>query len=314
MEAIIHIGMPKAGSSSIQVFLKRNAAALAAQGFRHAPLNPAYGSQYELAATGVIGAGGKLQDAVARRLLGTPEKAAQRAYVEGYRTWLDTARAHWREPRFIASSEHILPWLGNNAARIAVMDDFLRARFTSVRYLLYLRPQPDFLVSSYSERIRRGEVTDFATHLAEGWPMLDYDARVRLWEGVVGAGRLDVRLMVPDALAGGELIADFCSATGIDPAGLAMPGRINPALSVEAIAMRRRLNRVLAVRRPDGKRSRSYRVALRVLGWFLPRPGTRPGLDPAQRAAIENRFAATNEALRARRFPDRAALFSPATG
>lgn len=308
MKALIHIGLPKAGSSSIQEFLRLNGAALAARGVRHAPLDPRFGSQFELAATGRHLAGDGVSDTAAQLVLGLRGPQDLAAYVARYRQFLDVGLAAWTQPQFVASSEHIHPWLGK-PAQIAALHGFLNARFSAVRYVLYLRAQAEVLLSAYSERIRRGESPGLQSHLDARLPRLNYAAQVRQWEGVVGAGRLEVRLLVPDALLGGDLIADFCALMAVSPEGLAKPRRMNPALSVEEIAARRWLNRWLPVRRADGSRNPMYQRGLRLALALGPKTRTRLTLSETQRAAIEARVAPWNEALRAQRFPHRASLF-----
>ncbi len=308
MKALIHIGMPKAGSSSIQEFLKINREVLSSRGIRYAPFNPDFGSQYELAATGLAGAGKGIRDGTARQVLGLNSAEDEAAYVARYRAFLDAGLAEWREDLFVGSSEHIQPWLARSET-IAALDIFLRNRFDAVRYVVYLRPQADTLLSSYSERIRRGETLDFETHLQGRLKALNLNQIVKLWETAVGADRLDARLLVRDALTGGDLIHDFCAALDTPGDGLRAPGRMNTALSREEIALHRRLNRVLPVRRAGGAPNPFHLAALRGLGVFLRRPGTPLTLTNAQKAEIETHFAASNERLRARRFAQRARLF-----
>lgn len=308
MKAIIHIGMPKAGSSSIQEFLKINREALLARGIRYAPLNPAFGSQFELAATGVVLSGGSIRDEDARKVLQLRTPADERAYVDRYRAVLDAGLRDWAEPLFVGSSEHILPWM-DTPEPIAALDAFLNARFDEVRYVLYLRAQAEHLLSSYSERIRRGETLDLATHIEKRSKHLNLNHIARRWESVVGVGRLTIRLLTRDALVGGDLIQDFCAVLGTGRDGLTAPPRMNTALSVEEIALRRRLNRWLPVRRSGGGENFAYQTALRFAGRRLPRPGTPLTLTPELRAQIDATFAHSNERLRARRFPGRTTLF-----
>ncbi|MCB1346035.1 MAG: hypothetical protein KDK09_12450 [Rhodobacteraceae bacterium] len=308
MRAVIHIGMPKTGSSSIQEFLKLNREALLSRGIRYAPLNPAFGSQFELAATGVVGAGQTIRDAHSRLILQLPTPQAEAAYVDRYRQFLDDGLAHWTEDLFIASSEHIQPWL-HQAAMMQALDRFLTARFTDVRYVIYLRDQAELMISSWSERIRRGETLDFDTHLDGRLKALNFNWIVTKWEEAVGADRLDVRLLTRDALVQGDLIHDFCAVMGTPRAGLAEPARMNTALSTQEAAVRRRVNRWLPVRRRNGRFSPLHYGLVRAL--MLVRRGvlTPLTLPPEARTRIAQHFARSNERLRARRFPDRTSLF-----
>lgn len=308
MKALIHIGLPKVGSSSIQEFLKINRTALLTRGIRYAPFNPDFGSQYELAAAGVVGAGRRIVDQPARLVLGLRTEADDPAYVERYRAFLDGALPGWTEERFVASSEHIQPWL-HNAELIGALDRFLSERFSEVRYVVYLRRQADILISSYSERIKRGEKLDFDSHLAGRLKTLNFNQIVQKWENAVGADRLDVRLLSRDALVGGDLIDDFCAVMGTTREGLEEPARMNTALSVEEAALRRRLNRWLPVRRRNGDYNRVYFRILSALMRLGPRTRTPLALTDPQRAQVEEHYARSNERLRARRFVSRKTLF-----
>jgi hypothetical protein len=308
MKAIIHIGLPKAGSSSIQEFLSINRDALIERGIRHAPYDPSKGSQFELPVTALDLVDKPVPESPPRAILGLHTTADRVRYAQAYTAWLDDGLARWNEPLFVASSEHLQPWL-NGAATIGALDSFLSARFTSVRYVLYLRRQADLIVSAYSERVRRGETMAFEAHMERRFKALNLFAIVQRWEKVVSADRLDVRLLAPGTPAGDDLIADFCTVLGTSPDGLTQPRRMNSALSAEQIALRLRLSRWLRVRRPDGRYNPWYFGALRLLGRGLPKPGTRLTLTEDQRQRVEAHFAASNEALRQHRFPDRPTLF-----
>ncbi len=308
MKALIHFGLPKVGSSSIQEFLKINRQTLLARGIRYAPFNPDFGSQYELAATGVVGAGRSIMDQPARLVLGLRTPADDLAYVERYRAFLDSALPTWSEDLFVASSEHIQPWV-HTAEMIGALDRFLSDRFSEVRYVLYLRRQSDIMLSAYSERIKRGETLSFDTHLAGRLSALNYNRMVLKWEGLVGADRLDVRLLSSDALVGGDLIRDFCAAIGTERDGLIEPGRMNTALSAGEVAIRRRLNRWLPVLGKDGQPNALYFRALAKWMRLRPRPPTPLTLTEPQRKLIEEYYTQSNERLRARRFPGRKTLF-----
>ena len=308
MKALIHIGMPKTGSSTIQAFLKVNGDALRGQGIRHDPVNPRFGSQYELAAAGLVRAGACMSDGVALRVLGLRDPDAQRAYVNAFEARLQKGRQAWGEQVYLGSSEHIHAWL-NRAEQIGALDDLLRLYFDSVQYLVYLRPQSEMVVSAYSERIRRGETLSFNDHFNQRLKALNYWKSLRLWARVVGEERITPRLLTPDALVGGDLLDDFCAIAGIDRAGLKTPPRMNTSLSAEAIALRRRLNRFLPVRNRKGARAKPYQLALRLLERRLPQPGTRLQLTEDQNTSLLSDHAEGNEKLRARYFPERATLF-----
>ena len=307
MKAIIHIGIPKSGTSSIQAFLGMNCAALREQKVLYAPFNPQFGSQFEFATTALEACNAGIAPELERRRLGFASRADQRAYVAAYRDFLDRTLAQSDAQRFIASSEHIHAWL-TTPEQIAALDRFLCARFSEVRYMVYLRAQDELILSSYSEAIRRGATHDFSAHLSRH-ARLNHWARLKHWHQVIGRQRLMIRLLRKDALAGGDLLSDFCAATGIDRCGLHQPPRVNTALSAGEIALRRQLNQRLPVLGSDGQLHPLYR---RALHWLLPltRGAAQPlTLSPAERADIRARNAPGNEKIRKRYFRDRPALF-----
>lgn len=309
MKAIIHIGMPKTGSSSIQEFLALNADQLAQRGFRYARFHARFGSQFELGVSTLTKAGQMINDFTAKRVLGLHDLDAQKEYTARYLDFLDTGLNDWNEPIFLASSEHLVPWLPTPEL-VGHLQDNLQARFADgVRYVLYIRPQIALLTSSYSERMRRGEKISLDTHLEQAVEWANYNQLVWRWEAAIGAENLDVRLMIPDTLESGDLLTDFCAAVGVDPAGLTRPEITNPSLSRAQIQWRYRLNQHLRPLRENGKPNKIYSLAAH-LGDALNLSGNdKLKLTEPQREMVLNSFAQTNEWLRERRFPHRETLF-----
>ena len=292
MKALIHIGIPKSGTSSIQAFLALNRARLARQGVLYAPFTPGFGSQFEFAVTALQACGQTIAPELERRRLGLHSIYDQQAYTARYAQFLDTILQHADARLFLGSSEHLQAWL-RAPRQIAALDSFLRARFVQVDYLVYLRRPEELVISSYSEAVRRGATHDLTTHLARHGTVAHWNA-LKPWVQVVGAGRLTVRLVCPDALHGGDLLTDFATQAGIALPGMERPGLINTALSASEIALRRRLNGILPVLGRHGGLHWSYRAALRVLGPVLARSQQRLNLTVAQRADIRARNAAEN--------------------
>lgn len=307
MKALIHIGIPKSGTSSLQAFLGLNRAALQVQGVLHAPFNPAFGSQFEFPVTALEACGALIRPELERRRLGLGTRAAQANYVAHYTDFLDGLLMDAGAARcFIGSSEHCHAWL-KQPEQVAALDQFLSARFSEVRYLVYLRPQDELVTSSYSEAIRRGATHEFPVHLARH-ARHNHWAGLKPWRAVVGS-RLAVRLTSRDALQGGDLLADFCALAGIDSAGLLRPPRVNAALGAGELALRRRLNRLLPVLGRDGHLHPMYQFALCGLGGIARRDTAALVLTAQQRAQVLDQNHASNEKLRRRYFPERPALF-----
>ena len=307
MKAIIHIGTPKSGSSSIQAFLGMNRNALQRRGVVYAPFNSAFGSQFEFAVTALEGCNQIVPPELERRRLRFGTRADQTAYVAAYRDYLDDMLQRCTGTHFIGSSEHIHAWL-RKPQQIATLDEFLCARFSSVEYLVYLRAQPQLVTSTYSEAIRRGATHDFATHL-ERHAVINHWAQLKPWVHTVTRARLRVRLVCSDVLENGDLLHDFCKYAEIASAGLRQPPRVNAALSLPELALRRRLNQILPVLGRDGRHHWLYRGALRLLCPVVARNPRPLGLTEIQGAEIIARNAEGNEKLRKKLFPMRPALF-----
>ena len=307
MKALIHIGIPKSGTSSIQAFLAMNRARLARQDVLYAPFTPAFGSQFEFAVTALQACGQTIAPELERRTLRLRNIDDQQAYVARYAQFLDTVLERSDARLFLGSSEHLHAWL-RTPDQIAALDDFLCERFAQVDYLVYLRRPEELVISSYSEAIRRGAKHDFTTHLARNGTVAYWKA-LKPWVQVVGAGRLTVRLVCPDALQDGDLLADFAALAGIELRGMQRPARVNAALSAQEIALRRRLNGVLPVLGRNGGLHWGYRAALLALGSVLARDPGRLHLTAAQHADIRARNAAEIERLCKKLCPEFKALF-----
>ena len=310
MKAIIHIGTQKTGTTTIQSFLDLNRAALSSQGIRYEPFTPRNIAQMELGLAAIVRAGETLEVMGKRRAIGVKGRDSQRAFVDRLEARLRTGVAQWPEHSFVASSEQIHAWC-YSPARVAALHDFLTGIFDSVRYVVYYRRQEDFMLSTYSETIRRGEMQTLDEHIDTMIDKMNFNRRVRMWTDVVGAGNLTVRLFDPALMPNRDLLDDFCAQTGIDRGPLQTPPRKNESLSVEEIALYRHLNRRVPMMLPSGAVNPLFVLLVRLLRRRLPSPGTRVQLTEAQRSRIRAQNADANERLRKRNFPELTTLFGP---
>lgn len=309
MKAVIHIGTPKSGTTTIQAFLALNRAALGAQGFRYEPLDPRHSAQLELGLVGMVKAGDTVDAAVKQWALGAYTEASQKAYVDRFEAILAEGVKSWPEHTYIGSSEQVFAWLSNRA-RIEAFDRFLRQYFDSVRYIVYFRPQHELMLSSYSERIKRGETLSFDEHFNQRTDRMNWNFRARLWTDTVGREALSIRLLDAGRMRNGDLLDDFCATAGLDRATLATPPRMNASLSAEEIELYLRLGRHVSARTRRGAPNPVFFALLKLLRMRLPKPGTRLRLTAEQRALVDQASAKSNERLRAEFFPDLDTLFS----
>ncbi|MEP2784439.1 MAG: hypothetical protein ABJO67_12420 [Pseudoruegeria sp.] len=307
MKAIVHIGMPKAGSTTIQTFLQKNISNLQKQSFRYFRNLPKSSSQIEFpaAARGMLGEVIPQTNNMADMFsLRSPED--HKSFLEKFEREFSSKVESWNEDTYLISSEHIVPWT-RKWPHVQAMDDFLKRYFSEVEYLIYVRRQEELILSSYSERIKRGETLSFDEHF-ESRKKYNFMKMIRQWSDGLGRDRLTVRLLERDFLVNGDLLDDYCQVTGIDRAPLSTPGRVNESLSAEATECLRRINRFLSTYEKDGSRN-EFRD--RFQNQLMRKSQTQPNqkMTSVQLAEVRELNAKSNELVRRHWFPERAELF-----
>lgn len=309
MKAIVHIGAPKTGTTTLQAFLHLNAEALRAQGVRFARNVADRGSQFEYPMTAFVRTGTLLPHREQRIRYNAQTQEQQQAeygpYVDQIRRYADTHP----EPVALFSSEHILPWL-NRPDLIQSFHDLMSESFDAVRYVVYYRKPTEMIASSYSERIKRGAALTMDDYLTRQLNRNKSYWRVSTWADTVGRENFDVRLLDKGFLAKGDLISDFCAACGLDETALERPERLNESLSCVAAEALRQLNRRIPELRKDGTTNPLRRGILRVLTQ-LGAEAPRIRLNEQQRRRVGWKRNWVDEKMREDFFPDRKALWSP---
>jgi len=293
--AILHIGLEKTGTTSVQAFLALNRAALAARGFRVPILvDPVF--QHELC---LLAQEDRPAFATLRAVTGTLDPgalAARRAEVAAALTAATTAPGA-EEATFLLSSEFAHSNLVT-AAEVARLAAMLGRWFASVRILVYLRRQDRLAISLLSSRLGGGEVLAPGETLAEAiFPYeadtlpyyFNYAEILANYAAAFGPQALIVREYARTKLVGGDVVADVCASCGIPPHGLAREPAQNTAFTQAALELLAAVNPLL----PPGP-ARDWLVALLV------RDGTGAGgplIGRAQAARILSVCAESNAAL-----------------
>ncbi|WP_068114119.1 hypothetical protein [Tropicimonas marinistellae] len=316
MRAVVHIGLPKTGTTSIQGWLQRNASRLPERGAAydriHYPGKTWRRAQVEIAICQMDRAGRLFpkEHGQTRKVFGLTDLRAQASVAAAYtETFREAVGAH-PDATWVFSCED-LGTLSRTPELVRALDDWMGQFFSDIRYLCYIRRQEDRLLSRYSQVLRQGstQTLDGFLRNASGW---DYFELAQTWVNGVGRDRFSLRLLEPDALAGGDLVADFAQAIGIDPSGLPVPPRANEALSVGVAEFLRRANICLKERgirrRPDVEK-RLREVEKTLMNSAV--SDRRLALSAAQVDQIRRANAQSNEKLRAAFFPERDALFPP---
>jgi hypothetical protein len=212
-KVVVHIGAPKAASTSIQSFLRHNASRLREQGICPldkflVPVRPHGGSRMgphmrsDEILTGPGSATGKIS-----------------SLVDLYCSALDTAAR--------ASECDRLVFFAENLTRLNADRDILIAAFQQVarrfdqRLVLYARRPDLWLESSWKQwvfKVCRASPAHWAIESAgQGFP--DFLSEARAWSAGLGLERLLVRVLDPVALWNEAVLQDFAElvgATGLD--------------------------------------------------------------------------------------------------
>lgn len=332
MKAIIHIGMPKTGTTSIQTWLKSNRVMLESRGVHSTPC-----TVHRLA----------LEHAmfeVATREMGVDEVAAWEGSVHARlddwgrtidskdnSTGLKLANRLEAMRNEIYGNFRTLEALFEKMAgkfgifvysletlyrrseiQMTALDKFLSGFFDERIYVVYIRDPVDLYLSMYSQKLRifcakygKQAFSRFLSRCERD--LIPYDTESSFghlfeWDRVLG-DRLEVRLMEPDWLVNGDLIDDFASILGVET--MSKPEREKGSLAAEYIEYVRYLNLEFGQTLPE----RAFKKAIRIL---TAESAGKPRLaaSDAQAKSIHETHCEQNEKIRKRFFPNRAFLYS----
>lgn len=201
MLAHVHIGAQKTGSTSIQVFLHENRAALARLGVLY-PLSVTDNAVQGLGLP-LMCSHNPLAHVPLPSLFPVLKSELQRSAL----------------PRVIISAENLHGEL-RTPQRVAELREFLRALGCREVYIIvYLREQGALQASWDSQIIRHGDRKTNAPFMPEHSPYvaaaLDHATALQRWAAIFGEDSLRVRLFEREAWAGGDLILDFLQAADL---------------------------------------------------------------------------------------------------
>ncbi|MGB3408727.1 MAG: hypothetical protein WBA67_14680 [Jannaschia sp.] len=158
---------------------------------------------------------------------------------------------------------------------IATLVQDASPHFDRIRAIGYVRDPVGYMTSGLQEAARRNDVPDDG--LRTLYPR--YRPRLQPWLDRLGPENVDLVRFDPETFRGGDLVADFAHRLGISAENLAQPGNINPSLSAEAVAVLLAYHRHLGARpapeRRDAWRHGRLLTALQTFG------ASRLALDPA---------------------------------
>lgn len=291
---ILHAGIHRTGTTSLQQLFAKNRAALAAQGVVY----PGEGPNHQKLAWQLFHDKAGAADAVLALVAAAEAQAA----------------ATTDRPRIVLSAEDFavhrsLRWLKTVSAA------------ADTRVVFYLRRQDHWLMSWYNQHIKwpfdpvksRLDPAGFLERIGD-FHWIDYDRLLRRWCEALGAGpdgvdargvrRVQVGILETGQVEDGT--ADFLARIRADPAPLVRPERrANDSLPVHMLEIARHFDLFDL----KGPRRKQLLGALRKgLADQAPRERVSTVYSPAERMAVLERFAASNRAV-AQRFFGREALF-----
>jgi hypothetical protein len=242
--AILHFGADKTGSRSIQAYLDRYRDGLLRlygvgypPGRRHARLGSASSTD---PARFILNFEDGLSDPGAIA-------AADGAWLDAFESWL---RESGGGRTLVLSYEG---FLDVDAAGLVRLRQHAERLAEMVTVVVYVRPPLSYARSALSQRVRTGR---------PAWR--DDDPPVRPHAELLGRvveafghSHLEVRPFLPERLAGGDVVLDFCTILGLDAAALArlgpLPRRLNESLGEIGLAC-----------------GEALRETLEAAGWRLP--------------------------------------------
>jgi tetratricopeptide (TPR) repeat protein len=307
-QLILHIGLSKTGSSSIQRVLAGQRDVLAAQGVFY-PRSPGWENHMLLPAS-IVADPNALWDVHPGTWEGMKPEVRLAQFREQFAAEMAGMPAEAK--RCVISSEQCASLLNHDddVARLAAL---LRQWFDPISVVAYLRRQDKHAASAYTQNLRVGILADPA--LPEGGPtqlvQYDYGGLLDRWARAFGDAAMVPRIFERADLTGGDAVHDFLEIAGISlPALQDNPDRLaNPSVTLAGQELLRRAGRTLEAQGSDRpwRDSPAWRRLTASITEAMPGRGWTPTRAEAEHFMAK--FAATNEHARARFFPNRATLF-----
>jgi tetratricopeptide (TPR) repeat protein len=312
-DVLLHVGLSKTGTSSIQACFAAARPALAARGVCY-PTSPGPANHALLAIAANPSAAARVNPGLWQGV--SPELRLARFRREF------AAELSALPPRIrlvVLSAEQCTDFL-RRPEHVAGLRDLVAPHARRIRVVVYLRRQDRHYASLYVQMLRTGgsvgpPALPTEAELRASWlgGYYDYAAMLSLWAGVFGREAILPRIFEPAALAGGDVVDDMLELCGI-PGAIppdAPDRRRNPSWSLATIRLA--LAMIARLREEAPRHLAPFGPAWRRFAELLsaepPGPGWRPA--PEEARAFLAGFADSNERVRAEWFPERASLFAP---
>lgn len=322
VQAILHVGDMKCGSTSIQEWMTQDREILSANGFFLSDVTRVVNYDSRLSSYALDDDRLDHEPRKESGILSSLEVPAHRRDIED-RLAAEVAALPGTAKAMIFSHELMLSLRPQEVARLVTM---LRRHFTGIRVVAYVRRQDRLFLSLWGQRLKSSAPDpNFFHRLLKG---RNYLRMLDTWSNAVGPENLAGRVFDKASFAKTDLQANFREAAGIPPDDrYAPPRRTNESLDAAAQTLLLELGELLggqAMRNSRRLWSRFCRLfqskAARritvppvpvVLKRFLAHHRTGRGLVPDAQWArgVMAACERDNETIRRRYFPDRPRLF-----
>lgn len=242
MKAILHIGAPKTGSTSIEAFLLANEAALSERG---AALPRSTGRASAVGLT--LYAQSVWRRSGQRKANGLADRRGFLDHRARLSDALIAEAAGLRKTHDVMLFSTETLWaLLRTKAEVARLGRLMREIADETRVIVYLRRQDRFALSLYATQARFGRVRPFQFPSLWQDRMYRYAERLAQWAAVFGPDALQVRPFEPGQLKDGDLLSDFAEQAGLGPIErFARPDPANPAPRSAVVEFMRRMNALI---------------------------------------------------------------------
>ena len=307
MRILLHIGVEKTGTSTIQESLTLNRKNLAEYGYEYLHMEgrneyrdlPAYCMNPS-----------RIDNYFKESLINDyfSRQEFDNNFIRDFRSKMMnlTSSVH----TVIISSEHL-------SSRLKYEDEIQRLKrllsdySSDIDVLVYIRNQVDKAISNYSTKIKSGGSLSLDKYLVGFSEEFSnhYDELLRLWEGGFGKQSISVRLFDHREFINGDLLDDFYHA--LDSRLIQhLDYKVSPnnlSLSATGIGLARYVNKIIPKFKPGKGVSRLNRTMITLISKHV--GGRKLVLSNAQKRDLRKRFEFSNEQVRKRYFPERSELF-----
>jgi len=238
---VLHIGMIKTGSTSIQYSMGESRSALLKQNIYYPTVRPfnhvaTFPPLFIDDPTKSFG--------FRRALLPSEDKDAK---VRSYReTWLREFES-CEQDNFIISAEDLgLPFFRKKA--VALVKEFVEPYFEEVSVIVYVRHYDSFIASHVQEVVKNGDrrdIREIVDRFMDCPPQLSYRRSIRKWIDVFGSENIIVKPFDSKVFYKGSLLADFFHALGLPADDISIPEVItNVSIGKNAVIFINKYNQI----------------------------------------------------------------------